>query len=87
MKTYFYNVYLPGQLIAHCSSKFIFLKNLIFFLWFQYNKTTHEWEEEDLDEEMEDIFHPANDHFSLADLVERVEEAKPHFDENDFECK
>ena len=36
---------------------------------------------------MEEIFHPANDHFSLADLVERDDEAKPHIDENDFECK
>lgn len=51
----------------------------------KYNKNTHEWEEEDLDEEMEDIFHPAKDHFSLADLVERDDEAKPNFDENDFE--
>lgn len=53
----------------------------------QYNKNTHEWEEEDLDEEIEEIFHPANDSFSLADLVGRSDEAKPHFDENDFECK
>lgn len=36
---------------------------------------------------MEEIFHPANDYFSLAELVSRDSEARLNVDEKDFECK
>ncbi|GFU39400.1 anion exchange protein 2 [Nephila pilipes] len=49
-------------------------------------KEKNDWEDEELDEEMEEIFHPASDHFSIADLTsEKIVEAIPHFDENDYD--
>ncbi|GFY34039.1 anion exchange protein 3 [Trichonephila clavipes] len=54
--------------------------------WSSKQKEKNDWEDEELDEEMEEIFHPASDHFSIADLTsEKIVEVIPHFDENDYE--
>ncbi|KAG8182792.1 hypothetical protein JTE90_009106 [Oedothorax gibbosus] len=43
------------------------------------------WEDQHLDEEMEEIFHPASDQFCLADLTSGEIKGSPHFTENDYE--
>ncbi|GIY74133.1 anion exchange protein 2 [Caerostris darwini] len=50
-------------------------------------KNKNDWDDiGDLDEEMEEIFHPASDHFSIADLTsDKPVEASPHFDEIDYD--
>ncbi|XP_054706709.1 band 3 anion transport protein-like [Uloborus diversus] len=42
-------------------------------------------DEDDLDEEMEEIFNPTSDHFSIAELTGEGKVEPPHYDENDYE--
>lgn len=59
------------------------------FSLLQLEEQQRSWEDEHLDEEMEEIFHPASDQFCLKDLSSDTPHVhpKPHFDETDYQSE